>query len=163
MVNRHTNVAEVLVDGVDVTANYRILDTTEEAMHADRQSLNVKDIVEYADTVDLAPLIPILTRQMEMNMAIAEEGLKGEWGASIGKLLLGDGNCSLSVKARAYAAAGSDARMSGCELPVCIISGSGNQGMTASIPVVIYARSLGVDDETSLFSFNAFLIAFADG
>ena len=148
MVNRHTNVAEVVCNGEEITQRYRILDTTEEAMHADRQSLNVQDIVEYADTVDLTDLIPLLSRQIEMNMAIAEEGLRGEWGASIGKLLLGDGTCSVSVKARAYAAAGSDARMSGCELPVCIISGSGNQGMTASIPVVIYAKHLGVDDET---------------
>ncbi len=148
MINRHTNVAEVISDGVDVTEEYRILDTNEAAMHADRQSLSVKDNIEYADTVDLAELRPLLSRQIEMNMAIAEEGLRGEWGASIGKLLLGDGNCSISVKARAYAAAGSDARMSGCELPVCIISGSGNQGMTASIPVVIYARHLGVDEDT---------------
>ena len=148
MINRHTNVAEVLCDGVDVTGKYRILDASEATMHADRQTLNVKDIVDYADTVDLTPLRPLLARQIQMNMAIAEEGLRGEWGASIGKLLLGDGNCQVSVRARAYAAAGSDARMSGCELPVCIISGSGNQGMTASIPVVIFARHLGVDEDT---------------
>ena len=82
-------------------------------------------------------------------MAIAEEGLRGSWGAQIGKLMLSLGN-DLSRKARAYAAAGSDARMSGCEMPVCIISGSGNQGITASVPVVVYARELSKSEDEML-------------
>jgi hypothetical protein len=85
-----------------------------------------------------------------MNTAIAEEGLRGDYGAAIGKLLWRDGEASLKDRARAYATAGSDARMSGCELPVCILSGSGNQGMTASLPVIVYARELGVDEDTLL-------------
>jgi L-cysteine desulfidase len=83
-------------------------------------------------------------------MAIAEEGLRCEYGASIGRLLYNGGHCDLRTKARAYAAAGSDARMNGCELPVCIISGSGNQGMTASVPVVVYAKAWHADNETLL-------------
>ena len=82
-------------------------------------------------------------------MAIAEEGLKGKWGASIGKLLMSQ-NPDTAKKARAYAAAGSDARMSGCELPVCIISGSGNQGITASVPVKVYADEMGVSEDELL-------------
>jgi L-cysteine desulfidase len=85
-----------------------------------------------------------------MNMAIAEEGLRGEYGASIGKVLYCDGRASLRDRARAYAAAGSDARMSGCEKPVMIVSGSGNQGITASVPVVVYAREMGATEEQLL-------------
>ena len=85
-----------------------------------------------------------------MNMAIAEEGVKNDYGASIGKIIYNNGNCSLRDKARALAAAGSDARMSGCEMPVCILSGSGNQGITASVPVVTYAREIGADEETTI-------------
>jgi L-cysteine desulfidase len=83
-------------------------------------------------------------------MAIAEEGIRGEWGAAVGKLLYAEGRCDLRTKARAYAAAGSDARMSGCELPVCILSESGNQGITASVPVIVYAREMGIDEDTLL-------------
>jgi L-cysteine desulfidase len=108
--------------------------------------LTVEEIVEYAGICDLERLAPLLKRQVELNMAIAEEGLSGKWGANIGKILLTK-NADISKKARAYAAAGSDARMSGCELPVSIISGSGNQGITASVPVAVYARELGKSDE----------------
>ena len=152
---RHTGVSSVTVDGRDMTDRYL---HGADGGHAsaptpDRSLLNVKDIVSFAEEVDLgegSTLRPLLLRQMEMNMAIAEEGLRGYWGASIGKLLYNNGNCTLSTRARAYAAAGSDARMNGCELPVCIISGSGNQGMTASVPVIVYAREWGVDEDTLL-------------
>ena len=110
----------------------------------------MQDIVTFAEEVDLTEVKPLLERQIAMNMAIAEEGLRNEYGASIGRLLYNGGHCDLRTMARAYAAAGSDARMNGCELPVCIISGSGNQGMTASVPVVIYARRWHTDEETLL-------------
>ena len=146
----HTNVTEVSKNGEDLTEKYSLGKVVENTYYrADRSSLNVQDIVEFADTVDLALVEDILTQQIEMNMAIAEEGLANTWGASIGKLLM-EGEQTLSRKARAYAAAGSDARMSGCELPVCIISGSGNQGITASVPVKIYADALGVSKDTFL-------------
>ena len=146
----HTNVTEVSKNGEDLTEKYSLGKVVENTYYrADRSSLNVQDIVEFADTVDLTIVEDILTQQIEMNMAIAEEGLANTWGASIGKLLM-EGEQTLSRKARAYAAAGSDARMSGCELPVCIISGSGNQGITASVPVKIYADALGVSKDTFL-------------
>ena len=150
LVHRHTNVKRVVVDGQDVTARYRQKETAEAAPHADRQLLNVESIVQYADTVPLDQLAPLLHRQIDMNMAIAEEGLEKLYGAGIGKLLYANGRCDLRNRARAYAAAGSDARMSGCELPVCIISGSGNQGITASVPVIVYAKEIGADEETLL-------------
>ncbi len=149
LVNRHTNITEVLCDGVDLTAQYRLHDSDAEEYTADRALLNVKDIVTFAEEVDLAELKPYLRRQIDMNMAIAREGIRGNYGASIGKIIL-QGSDQVRDRARAYAAAGSDARMNGCELPVCIISGSGNQGITASVPVCIYAEELGADEETLL-------------
>ena len=146
----HTNVIEVSLNGEDRTAIYADdLAKNSEGESYDYSLLNVADIIEYAETVDLEPLREHLTRQIELNMAIAEEGLSGNWGAQIGKLMLSLGN-DTSRRARAYAAAGSDARMSGCEMPVCIISGSGNQGITASVPVVIYARDLGKSEDELL-------------
>lgn len=92
----------------------------------------------------------MLEKQIEYNLAISEEGLKGEYGASIGKTLISTRGDDVRVRARAQAAAGSDARMSGCEMPVVIVSGSGNQGMTASLPVIVYAKDMGVSHEMLL-------------
>lgn len=146
----HTNVTEVTLDGEDIT--YKFADEgkcDEAAESADRSLLTVEEIVEYATTADLTRLKPLLKRQIELNTAIAEEGLSGKWGANIGRLLLNE-NADVARKARAYAAAGSDARMSGCELPVAIISGSGNQGITASVPVAVYAKEYGKSEEELL-------------
>ena len=150
LIDRHTNVVSVERDGRDLTDRYRYGESMEPAPTADRSLLNVKDIITFAEEADLEGLRPLLERQIAMNMAIAEEGLRAEYGASIGRLLYSGGHCDLRTKARAYAAAGSDARMNGCELPVCIISGSGNQGMTASVPVVVYARAWHADEDTLL-------------
>ena len=147
---RHTNVNYVTLNGDDITKNYMDENDTVEKDSTDRTTLNVKDIVEFADTVELDTLTPYLERQIEFNMAIAKEGLRGEWGASIGKTLYAISNGDVRTVARAYAAAGSDARMSGCEMPVCIISGSGNQGMTASVPVIVYAQHLNKDKDSLL-------------
>lgn len=116
----------------------------------DRSVLNVKEIVEFAECVNLSEVREMLEKQIEYNYAISEEGLKGEYGASIGKTLLMTRGDDVRVRARAQAAAGSDARMSGCELPVVIVSGSGNQGMTASLPVIVYAEDMGVCREKLL-------------
>ncbi len=116
----------------------------------DRSVMNVKDILEFADSVAIGEVQDLLHRQIEYNTKIAEQGLKGNWGANIGSVLLDVWGDDVKVRAKAMAAAGSDARMSGCELPVVIVSGSGNQGITASVPVIEYARELGVDDETLL-------------
>ncbi len=145
----HTNVASVTLDGQDLTEGY--LRTAHDSVHrTDRSVLNVRDIVTFAQETELSELAPLLERQMDMNMAIAECGLRESYGACIGKVLYREGQASLRDRARAYAAAGSDARMSGCEMPVCILSGSGNQGITASVPVVVYALELGVSHETLL-------------
>ena len=146
----HTNVTEVSINGVDITDGYAERTIVEESGdEPDFSLLNVMDIVEFAETVELDRLRPYLTRQIELNMDIAEEGLRGEWGASIGKVILSMGG-DVSRRARAYAAAGSDARMSGCEKPVCIISGSGNQGITASVPIKVYADEMGKSEDEML-------------
>ena len=116
----------------------------------DKSCLNVEDIVRFADTVDPALLEPVLERQIRYNSAIAEEGIRGGWGAEIGRILLEGANGDIQTEAKAYAAAGSDARMSGCEMPVVILSGSGNQGITASLPVIRYAKHLGASREQLL-------------
>ncbi|MGM9575788.1 MAG: serine dehydratase subunit alpha family protein [Oscillospiraceae bacterium] len=116
----------------------------------DRSVLNVRDIIEFAESVDIEDVRDLLEKQIEYNCAISEEGLHGEYGASVGKTLLETRGEDVRVRARAQAAAGSDARMSGCEMPVVIVSGSGNQGMTASLPVIVYARDMGASHERLL-------------
>ena len=140
LLDRHTNLVYVEKNGQLLLRNEQ--EETDGGIKTDRTLLSVENIVAFADEVNLDDVRDLLERQIECNMAIANEGIKNEYGACIGRIIYKDGNCSLSEKARAFAAAGSDARMNGCEMPVCIISGSGNQGMTASIPVVIYAEAL---------------------
>jgi L-cysteine desulfidase len=103
--------------------------------------------VEFADKVNIYDVISVLSRQVAYNMAIAEEGLKNDYGANIGKVYLRSYQPDIKTTAKAYAAAGSDARMNGCELPVVINSGSGNQGITASVPVIVYARGISASEE----------------
>lgn len=108
---------------------------------------SMQGIYEFAEIADLADVKEILDRQIQCNTAIAEEGLAHSYGANIGSVLLSTYGDSVQIRARALAAAGSDARMSGCELPVIINSGSGNQGMTCSLPVIAYARELQSSEE----------------
>lgn len=121
-----------------------------ESKKTDRSILSIKSISEYADTVDIESIRETLERQIEYNTAIANEGLHGSWGANIGSILLKSYGESVQNKAKAYAAAGSDARMNGSEKPVVINSGSGNQGLTASLPVIVYAKDLNVSYNTLL-------------
>ncbi len=121
--------------------------TSQETSLTDRSLLNVQDIYEFAQTVHMEDVKDVLQRQIDYNLAIANEGLKNNWGVNIGSILLETYGDDLKIKAKAYAAAGSDARMSGCEMPVIINSGSGNQGMTASLPVIIYAQEKGVSQD----------------
>ena len=146
----HTNVIRVECNGKDITAQYLMEQEKEEDIRTDRSVLNVQDIVTFAQEADLEDIKPLLLRQIEMNMNIAMEGIHSDWGASIGKVLYQNGKASVRDRARALAAAGSDARMSGCEMPVAIISGSGNQGMTASIPVVVYAQEMNASEDLML-------------
>jgi L-cysteine desulfidase len=139
--NNHTNIVYKAHDG-EILLDLPVQASAEDHL-TDKSILDVRRIVEFADSVPAELLEPILAPQIECNSAIAEEGLRGDWGAQIGKLLLKESGGRIEDEARAYAAAGSDARMSGCELPVVILSGSGNQGITASLPVVRYWRRLG--------------------
>lgn len=142
----HTNIVLIERDGEILLQGDPEAD--EETPDApDYSLLTVRDIFDFACTCDLSDVAPILRRQIEMNSAIAEEGLRRDYGANIGKVLLKTGG-DIRTRAKAYAAAGSDARMNGCELPVVICSGSGNQGLTASLPVIEYAKELGRDEET---------------
>ena len=140
--NRHTNIVAIEKNGHKLFTG-EINETIEEQ----KKDISIEEIVEFANSVDVELVKPILKRQIDCNMAIAEAGLSGNYGANIGKVYLANYLPDISIKAKAYAAAGSDARMNGCELPVIINSGSGNQGMTASIPVVIYWRELGIDED----------------
>ena len=115
--------------------------------HTDHGLLSVENIVAFADCVRIEDVQETLDRQISCNTAIAEEGLSGKWGANIGSVLLKAYGNDVHNRAKAWAAAGSDARMSGCEKPVVINSGSGNQGMTASLPVIVYAQELGASRE----------------
>ena len=110
-------------------------------------ALSMRGIYDFAVHADIEDVKAVLDRQISCNMAIAQEGLRQSYGASISSILLSTYGNNLQTRAKAMAAAGSDARMSGCELPVIILSGSGNQGMTASIPVIVYAQELNISRE----------------
>ncbi|MBQ7245298.1 MAG: serine dehydratase subunit alpha family protein [Firmicutes bacterium] len=116
----------------------------------DREFMSIEDIIAFAECVELDDIREVLETQIEYNMAIAEEGLKNNYGANIGKTILRDRESDLNFLMRAYAAAASDARMNGCEMPVVINSGSGNQGITTSVPVIVYAREKGFSHEELL-------------
>lgn len=121
--------------------------TASEAGLTDKSFLNIKDILDFADTCNIADVKAVLDRQIQYNTLIAEEGLLGDYGANIGSTYLKFYGYEVRNRAIAKAAAGSDARMSGCELPVIINSGSGNQGITVSVPVIEYAKDLAVPKE----------------
>ena len=143
--NEHTNIILIEKDHV-ILREKESRETAGEKATPDYSLLTVEDIYDFACTCDIDDVREILDRQIECNTAIAEDGLKKDYGANIGKVLLKTGN-DIRTRARAYAAAGSDARMNGSELPVVICSGSGNQGLTVSLPVIVYARELNAEKE----------------
>ena len=145
----HTNIIHVEKSGrVLFTTDMQekleqgIVEEDEEVGLADKSLLNLADIIDFANTCDLSDVRAILDPQIQYNTAIAEEGLLGDYGANIGTTILKAYGGDVRNRAIAHAAAGSDARMSGCELPVIINSGSGNQGITVSVPVLEYAKEL---------------------
>lgn len=144
IIGRHTNVVRIEKNGETLYDDSSDKPCTSEDAVA---SLSIEKIVEFADNVDVSLVKDTLDRQIEYNMAIAEEGLRGNWGANIGSVYLARYKNDVSNKAKAYAAAGSDARMSGCEMPVIINSGSGNQGITASVPIVVYWEDMKLPRE----------------
>ncbi len=127
---------KILLDKMDILKQKKL----------EYDALNVKDIINFADNCNFDDIRVYLKRQLDYNYAIAKEGLTGKYGASIGKILLENAK-SLREKAKAYTAAASDARMAGCDMPVVIISGSGNQGITTSVPIMIYANELKVAED----------------
>lgn len=155
LANQHTNI--VLIEKNDkvlyragneeAVGNPAEIEAGSNEAGEDYRLLNIKDIVDFADSVVPEDVRDILARQVEYNTAIAEEGLRNNYGANVGKVLLKTYGDDVRNRAKAMAAAASDARMSGCELPVVINSGSGNQGITASLPVIEYARELKVDND----------------
>lgn len=146
--NYHTNIVLVEKNG-EILEKKPVAGESEEGL-TDRSLLNMRDILDFARTVDIEDVREVLERQIDYNWAIAEEGIRGNYGANIGSVLLDMEGESVRVRAKAMAAAGSDARMNGCELPVIINSGSGNQGITASVPVIVYAKDMKVSHETLL-------------
>ena len=145
IVNYHTNIVHIEKDG-QVLFNKPVAGESEEGL-TDRSNMNIADILDFAETVDLNLIRDVLDRQIRYNTAIAEEGLRGNYGSNIGSVLLDTYGDSVMIRAKAKPAAGSDARMNGCEMPVIINSGSGNQGMTTSLPVIEYARELNASQE----------------
>lgn len=143
--NNHTSIVFEEKNGETLKA----LDAgfSSESSLTDKNCLNIEDIVAFADSVELERVRGPIERQIRCNSAIAREGIEHEWGAGVGRTVLERGEENIDLRCRAFAAAGSDARMSGCELPVVIVSGSGNQGITASVPVICYAAHMAAEDE----------------
>ena len=144
--DEHTNIILIERDGEVLFQKEPGIPEEQTEGQPDYSLLTVRDIYDFACSCDLDDVSAILERQVRMNSEIADEGLRNNYGANIGKVLLTMGN-DVRIRAKARAAAGSDARMNGCELPVVICSGSGNQGMTTSLPVIEYAKELGADTD----------------
>ncbi|OUP77017.1 hypothetical protein B5E92_05925 [Erysipelatoclostridium sp. An15] len=147
IVDQHTNI--ILIEKNDEKIFVKDENCKCQKENNNRDCLNVADIYEFANTVKIDDIKATIERQINYNSAIAKEGLENDYGANIGSVLLKTGD-DIAIKAKAMAAAGSDARMSGCELPVVINSGSGNQGLTVSLPVIEYAKELKVS-QTKLY------------
>ncbi len=143
----HTNIVRIERNGEKLFQKGL---TAQSATETDRSLLNLKDIYEFANTVDIAEVRDLMEQQVSCNMRIAEEGFSHKYGANVGTTILQSFGDDVRNRARAYPAAGSDARMNGCVLPVMINSGSGNQGMTVSLPVEIYAQALHVSHEKKI-------------
>lgn len=140
--NSHTNIVKIVKNG-EVIFEKQVEDEKRE----DVKNISLSSIYDYAQNGDIEKLKPLLDLQIKYNVSIAEEGLSKPYGANVGKTVLKQGRHDISVIARAFASAGSDARMAGCEMPVVINSGSGNQGITVSVPVIEYAEYLSVSKE----------------
>ena len=144
--NYHTNIVHIEKNH-EVLLDIPVEGESEEGL-TDRSLLDMKAIWDFINTVEVDDIREVISRQIEYNTAIADEGLRGDYGANIGSVLLDTyGDQDVKVRAKARAAAGSDARMNGCELPVIINAGSGNQGMTCSLPVLEYAKELKADED----------------
>ncbi len=148
IINHHTNIVTIERNG-EKLLELPICESSEDHL-TDKSCLTIENIVAFADCLDVEDVRPLVGEQIRCNMEIAKEGLDGLWGANIGSVILRRQGQTVEKKAAAWAAAGSDARMSGCEKPVMIVSGSGNQGITASVPVAVFAREMGATEEQLL-------------
>ena len=146
----HTNIVLIEKNGETLLEAGNVVSQDNTGGLTDRSCLSVEAIVDFVNTMDTEDVREIVQRQIDYNYAIAQEGMKNPWGANIGKVLREHYGDDIKIRVRAMAAAGSDARMSGCEMPVIIVSGSGNQGITASVPVAVYAQELKVSHEKLL-------------
>ena len=147
--DRHTNVVDVMRDGETIQCDAH--DEGDDAYNQEvYRRLSIVNICAFAREIDLERVKPLLERQIDCNTAVSEEGLRGHWGSEIGRTILAMHPADVTTRMRARAAAGSDARMGGCSLPVVINSGSGNQGMTVSLPVIEYAASVHATHEQLL-------------
>ena len=146
IIHTHTGIVKIMKNG-EVLLDVPHSETEMTSQTTNRSLMTVEGIVEFANTVNIDDVKDILDKQIEYNSAISEEGLTHIYGANVGMTLLSVYGDDIKIRAKARAAAGSDARMSGCELPVIINSGSGNQGMTVSLPVIEYAKELQVTKE----------------
>ena len=141
----HTNIVRITKDGETVFEADS--NAFAGAAKTDRSKLNIENIKNFADTVDIELIRPLYDKQIMCNMAIAEEGMTGKYGLGIGKVLMSYNSEGVFQQMKAYAAAASEARMGGCDMPVIITSGSGNQGIASSVPVIIYAREKNIPTE----------------
>ena len=148
IINHHTNIVTIEHNG-EKLLDLPITESSEDHL-TDKSCLTIENIVAFADCLDVSDIRGYVDEQVRCNLEIAREGLSGNWGANIGSVILRRQGESVEKKAGAWAAAGSDARMSGCEKPVMIVSGSGNQGITASVPVAVFAREIGATEEQLL-------------
>ena len=139
----HTNIVAVKKNGEEVYS----ADGAEAVVYADRSVLSIENIKAFADGVDPELIEPLIEKQIRCNMDIAAEGMTGKYGLGIGRVILSSYPDDVVTHMRAYAAATSEARMDGCDLPVIINSGSGNQGIASSVPVIVYAKERGIPKE----------------
>lgn len=155
----HTNIVKIIKNGKVL---FMTEDLREAIETADRSALNIENIVAFANEIEIDKIAPFAEKQIACNIAIAERGMVGDFGIGIGKAILETYADSVFTKMRAYSAAASEARMEGCDMPVIITSGSGNQGIASSVPVIIYAREKGIPTERMYRSlvFSALLTVF---
>lgn len=155
VMHQHTNITRIMKNNTNIVYNPCKEEDFNSAL-TDRSMLTIEKIVEYANNVNLDEIKPILQLQVESNLRIAKEGFNYDFGLNLGRILLHDANGNIKEKMKAYAASGSDARMSGCDLPVVINSGSGNQGLTIATPIYIYCNEMNINEERM---YRALLVA----
>jgi len=139
----HMNVTCITKNGETLFSK----DSESTSGEADRSFLTLESIKEFADTVEISKIKKLFERQIRYNMDIAYEGISGDWGLGIGRMIRSSYADGVVTRMKAYAAAASEARMGGCDMPVIINSGSGNQGIASSVPVIVYAREKDIPQE----------------